>query len=95
MADVDIDPFEEHKLRPDENIPLPPVTPVGGSTWQPEHEQETSFGGMSQIIELKKDYVKGLYKKLSENLGQTPEAIHLIILILEVGNCTTGARTNC
>ena len=42
MADVDIDPFEEHETRPEEptgeNIPL---TPVGGSTWEPE--QETSF----------------------------------------------------
>ena len=35
MADVDIDPFGEHELRPeeptDEHIPLSPVTP-GGST---------------------------------------------------------------
>ena len=45
MADVDIDPFEEHESRTqeptDEHIPL---TPVGRSTWEPEHEQETSFG---------------------------------------------------
>ena len=38
MADIDIDPFGEHELRPeeptDECIPLDPVTPVGGgSTW--------------------------------------------------------------
>ena len=49
MADIDIDPFEEHELRPeeptDENIPL---TPVGeGSTWEPTRERETSFGGHS------------------------------------------------
>ena len=47
MADIDIDPFEEHELRPeepnDENIPLDPVTPVGGSTWEPTREQETSL----------------------------------------------------
>ena len=46
MADVDIDPVGEHELRPeeptDEHIPLSPVTP-GGSTWEPEHEQETSL----------------------------------------------------
>ena len=47
MADIDTDPFGEHESRPeeptDENIPL---TPVGrGSTWEPEREQETSFGG--------------------------------------------------
>ena len=42
MADIDIDPFGEHdrtELRTDEtgeNIPIPPVTPVSGSTWEPE-----------------------------------------------------------
>ena len=49
MADVDIDPFGEHKSRPEEptneHIPLTPVG--GGSTWEPEREQETSFGGKS------------------------------------------------
>ena len=67
-----------------EDIPLPlvpPVTPVGGgSTWEPEQgherEQETSFGRTSQRTRLVKDYVKDLCKKLTENLGQTPEAIH-------------------
>ena len=79
MADIDIDPFGEHELRPDkptgENIPLTPVE--GESTWEPECEQETSFGGTSQRTRLVKDYVKDLYKKLTKNLGQTPEAIHL------------------
>ena len=36
MADIDIDPFGEHKSRPEEqtdkNIPLDPVAPGGGST---------------------------------------------------------------
>ena len=42
-----------------ENIPL---TSVGeGSTWEPEHKQETSFGGESQRSKLMKDYVKDLY----------------------------------
>ena len=49
MADIDIDPFGEHESRPeeptDECIPLSPVTPGRSSTWEPEHEQETSFGG--------------------------------------------------
>ena len=39
MADVDIDPFGENESRPeeptDEHIPLDPVTPGGGSTWDP------------------------------------------------------------
>ena len=87
MADIDIDPFGgaecpttgEHKSRPEEpmgeNIPLTPVG--GGSTWEPEHEQETSFGGgESQRTKLMKDYVKDLYKKLSESEGETPEAFH-------------------
>ena len=47
MADVDIDPFGENESRTDnhtdENIPLTPVT-TGRSTWEPECEQETSFG---------------------------------------------------
>ena len=61
MADVDIDPFGEHELRPDEpndeNIPLDLVTPVGGSTWEPEHDQETSFGGISHTSVLQKEYL--------------------------------------
>ena len=48
MADIDIDKFGEHESRPyetgGESIPL---TPVGRSTWEPDHEQETSFGGLS------------------------------------------------
>ena len=58
-----------------ENIPF---TPVGGgrSTWEPKHEQETSFGGESERTKLMKDYVKDLYKKISENIGETPEEFH-------------------
>ena len=83
MADVDIDPFREHEWRTDdhtetgENIPF---TPVGGgrsSTWDPDRgEQETSFGGESQRPKLMKDYVKDLYKKVSENINETPELFH-------------------
>ena len=68
MADIDINPFGGHDSRPDEptgaNIPL---APGGGSTWEPEHEQETSFGGESQRTRLMKEHVKGLYQKLSES----------------------------
>ena len=83
MADVHIDPFGKHELRPeeptDENIPLDLVTPgrEGVQTWEPTHEQEMSFGGReSQRTKLMKDYVKDLYKKLSENIGETPELFH-------------------
>ena len=80
MADVDIDPFGEHESRTDEptdeHIPLDPVTP-GRSTWEPDRgEQETSFGGESQRTKLMKDYVRDLYKRLSENIGETPELFH-------------------
>ena len=80
MADVDIDPFGEHESKPeeptDEHIPLDPVTPGRSSTWEPTREQETSFGGESQRTKLMKDYVRDLYKKLSENVGETPELFH-------------------
>ena len=91
MADVDIDPFERHdrtESRPDdptgENIPL---TPVGGSTWEPERgEQEMSFErGESQRTKLMKDYVKDLYKKISENIGETSEEFHFDYFKLEDG----------
>ena len=85
MADVDIDPFGEHESRPEEpteeNIPLDPVTPGRSNSWEPDRgEQETSFGnhpaGESQRTKLMKDYVRDLYKKLSENVGETPELFH-------------------
>ena len=86
MADIDIDPFGEHESRTeeptDENIPLTLVTP-GRSTWEPEREHETSFGGESQRTKLMKDYVKNLYKRLSEKIGETPELFHYDYFKLE------------
>ena len=89
MADVDIDPFGEHESRTDEptdeNISFDPVTP-GRSTWEPDRgEQETSFGGESQRTKLMKDYVRDLYKRLSENIGETPELFHYDYFKLEDG----------
>ena len=89
MEDVDIDPFGEYESRPkeptNEHIPLHLVTPVGGgSTWEPDRgEQATSFGGESQRTKLMKDYVRDLYKKLSENIGETPELFHCDYFKLE------------
>ena len=97
MADIDIDPFGEHESRPEEptdkHIPLDPVTP-GRSTWEPDRgEQETSFGGESQITKLMKDYVRDLYKKLSENIGETPELFHYDYFKLEGRElCYIGSR---
>ena len=81
MADIDIDPFGEHESRPeeptDEHIPLDPVTPGRSSTGEPDRgEQETSFRGESQRTKLMKDYVRDLYKKISENISETPEEFH-------------------
>ena len=86
MADIDIDPFGDHEPRPDEQMGKNiPVTSVWGSTWEPEREQETSFGEESQRIELKKECVKGLYKILSESEGETPEAFHFDYFKLKDG----------
>ena len=92
MAGVDIDPFDQHESRPeeptDEHIPLDPVTPgrEGVQTWEPTREQETSFGGReSQRTKLIKDYIKDSYKKLSENIGETPELFHYDYFKLEGG----------
>ena len=66
-------------------IPLDLVTP-GRSTWEPDRgEQETSFGGESQRTKLMKDYVRDLYKKLSENIGETPEEFYYDYFKLEDG----------
>ena len=90
MADIDIDPFGEHESRPeeptDEHIPLDPVIPGRSSTWEPDRgEQETSFGGESQRTKLMKDYVRDLYKKISENISETPEECHYDYFKLENG----------
>ena len=90
MADVDNDPFGEHESRPeepnDEHIPLDSVTPGRSSTWEPDRgEQETSFRGESQRTKLMKDYVRDLYKKISENISETPEEFHYDYFKLENG----------
>ena len=90
MADVDIDPFGEHESRTeeptDEHIPLDPVTSGRSSTWEPDQgEQETSFGEEFQRTKLMKDYVRDLYKRLSENIGETPELFHYDYFKLEGG----------
>ena len=90
MADIDIDPPGEHESRPeeptDEYIPSDPVTPGRSSTWEPDQgEEKTSFRGESQRTKLMKDYVKDLYKKLSENIGETPELFHYDCFKLEGG----------
>ena len=48
----------------------------GGAAWEPEHEQKTSFGGKTQRTRPKEAQVEGLYRKLSESIGQIPEVFH-------------------
>ena len=67
MAGIDTDPFGEHDktdAHPDQtgkNIPLTPGGVMGGgSTWEPECNQETSPGGKSTFSPLKY-HVKELY----------------------------------
>ena len=63
-----------------------PLTPVGGSTWEPEHEQETSFGGReSQRNRVLRDRVEGLYKKLSQKWARTSEVFHFDLFELRGG----------
>ena len=100
MADVDIDPFGEHELRPeeptDECIPLDLVTPgrEGVQTWKPTHEQETSFGGCSTTLHggrqsqrnrLLINWVEGLNERLSQNLARTSEVFHYDLFELRDG----------
>ena len=82
--------FGEHESRTeeptDENIPLTPVTPVGVSTWEPECEQETSFGGReSQRTRVLRDRVEGLYEKLSQGKARTSEVLHFDLFELRDG----------
>ena len=88
MADVDIDPFGEHKSRPeeptDEHIPLHLVAPQG-STWEPTREQKTSIGEESQRTKLMKDF----YKSYQKTLVKPQNYFTMIILNSKVGNYTT------
>ena len=66
-------------------FPFSPVTP-GRSVWEPTCKQEKSFRGReSQKTKLMKDYVKDLYKKISENIDETPELFHYDYFKLEGG----------
>ena len=89
MADIDIDPFGEHESRTeeptDENIPLTPVTP-GRSTWEPELEQETSFGSpevpLSRGEILHKEYLVGEIYELIGN--KTHQRLEPNLRLLEI-----------
>ena len=83
MADVDIDPFEEHESRPDETTSETfPLTPRGGSfvtrvqVHSASSEQETSFGGASGTSVLHKEYQVGeIYKLIGNKTHQRLEPV--------------------
>ena len=65
-------------MRWGESIPL---ASVGRSTWEPEHEQETSFGGLSGArarlnAGFVEDKVNGLYEILSEQFPKKQSVIY-------------------
>ena len=79
MADLDIDPFSDYDKtgsHPDtgENILLKSGGAMGGSAWEPEREQETSFGGKTHESEIfKEKRVKELYQLLCNKTHQRLE----------------------
>ena len=98
MADIDIDLFGEHDKIDEhsdegETIPFTLGGVIGEGTWEPEHEQETSSGGMNLKTKVLRECVKGLYGKLSERMGQTPEAFHFDDFKIRDGTCTKETRT--
>ena len=74
MADIDIKLFGEHDKTEEpmgESIPLIPGE-KGVPTWDPDHEQKTSFrGGLTQDGRLTNSYVDSLYKELSKHYSKT------------------------
>ena len=87
MADVDIDPFGEHDRTEeptDEHIPLDPVTSgrEGVQTWEPEHKQETSFGGRSRTSILHKEYLVGKIYELIGNKARQRLEPNLSLFVL-------------
>ena len=83
MADIDMDPIDEHDkmdTQHDQMGETIPLTPGGvireGSTWEPECEQETSFGKKTQRIILLELQAEELYQKLSRITHQIPKAYH-------------------
>ena len=90
MADIDINPFGEHESNPveptDENIPLDPITPGKSSTWEPECEQETSFGGRSHTSVLHKEYLVGkIYELIGNKTHQRLEPNLSLFILAEDG----------
>ena len=78
MADVATDPFGGLESRTEEPTDENIWTVGGGSTWEPEREQETSFGGKSLETlkyEALESFVKSLYRRVSGSDDEPPRTI--------------------
>ena len=71
-----------------------PITPAGGSTWEPECEQETSFREEGQRTRHMKNYVKDLYQWLSEKWVRTSEVFHFDDFELRDGELYYKGKSN-
>ena len=75
MVHIDIDPFEKPDVagdRTDETFPLLPIK-SGDDQIDRSRIDETSFGG-SQNVRVLELFVDELYQKLTNDIGQTPQA---------------------
>ena len=81
MADIDIDTFgqhdktDSHSDETGETIPLTPEGVMGGgSAWEPECKQETSFGRKSHESEIvKEEQIEEFYQLLGNKTYQRLE----------------------
>ena len=92
MADIDIDPFGEHESRPEEPTDETFLSlqleedQHGNQRMTKKHHLE------SQRTKLMKDYVKDLYKRISENDGEPQKNFTMIISNSKMESCTTEVR---
>ena len=99
MADIDIDSFSNHGKTEEptgettgETIPLTPKG-VGGATWEPEHEQETSFVIESQRIRLMREMLKDYIENYLKDTNSLKKDISTC-LKSEMENCIIKVWTN-
>ena len=83
MADVDIE-CDMTESRTDETGEIFP-SPKYGEDRLGNQTEESKKHHLEERTKLTKDYVKDLYKKISENIGETPEEFHYDYFKLEDG----------
>ena len=77
MSGVDVDPFKQPDERPDAtdktSDELFPMLPSRGDQTDTSRIDESSYE-VSQNVQLLQSFVDDLYKKLGDDIGQTPQA---------------------